>query len=72
MEARIRDYVASYSAPEIETAFVKCIEKGCNVMLVGRDIRIFDLDFDVFAEHNGFQGALVGGDSNLRVVSLQR
>jgi hypothetical protein len=30
------------------------------------------LDFDVFAEHNGFQGALVGGDSNLRVVSLQR
>ncbi len=72
MEARIRDYVASYSAPEIETVFVQCLEKGCNVLLVGRDIRIFDLDFDVFAAHNGFKSALVGGDSKLRVVSLQR
>jgi hypothetical protein len=72
MEARIRDHVASYSAPAIKTVLVKCIEEGCNVTLIGRDIRIFDLEFDVFAEQNGFQHAVLRGDSNMRFVWLQR
>ncbi len=72
MEARIRDHVASYSAPAIEAVIVSCVEEGCNVTLTGRDIRIFDLEFDVFAERNGFQHAVLRGDSNVRFVWLQR
>jgi hypothetical protein len=72
MERRIRDYIASYSAPEIKTVIAECVEEGCNVMLVGRDIRIFDLEFDVFAETNGFQHAVLRGDGSFRFVWLQR
>jgi hypothetical protein len=72
MEARIRDYVASYSSPDIETVLVKCVEQGCTVALVGRDVRIFDFEFDVFAEQNGFKHALVSGAPNSRRVWLER
>jgi len=72
MEGRIRDHVASYSAPGIDGMIVKCIEEGCGVTLVGREIRIFDLEFDVFAEQNGFQSAATSGDSNARYVWLKR
>jgi len=51
---------------------VKCRQEGCNALIGGHDIPIFDLDFDVFAERNGFHHALVGGDSNHRTVWLQR
>lgn len=71
-EARIRDHIASYPALGITSVLVNCIEQGCNIVLVGRDIHIFDLEFDVFAEQNGFQHAVLRGDSNLRFVWLQR
>ena len=41
-------------------------------MLTGRDIHIFDFEFDVFAEQNGFQHAVLRGDGNMRLVWLQR
>jgi hypothetical protein len=47
-------------------------EAGCYVVLVGRDIPIFDFDFDAFAEQNGFARALLRGESNRRVVWLER
>jgi hypothetical protein len=72
MEARIRDHIASYPAPSITGVLVKCLENGCNALMVGRDIRIFDLEFDVFAEQNGFKHAVLGGDSSRRFVWLQR
>ena len=72
MESRIRQYVASRPVPEITQVVVRCIEEGCNVTLVGDDIRIFDLQFDVFAEQNGFQHAVLGGDKELGLVWLQR
>jgi hypothetical protein len=72
MEARIRDHVAAYSAPAIEAVLVKCIDEGCNVSLVGRDIRVFDLGFDAFAEQNGFHHAVLRGDGNMRFVWLER
>ena len=72
METRIRRHVASYSVPGIQTVLVECIEKGCSVSLVGYDIRIFDLEFDVFAEQNGFQRAALNGDANMRLIWLQR
>jgi len=31
---------------------VKCRQEGCNALIGGHDIPIFDLDFDVFAERS--------------------
>jgi hypothetical protein len=72
MERRIREYVASRPDLGVTDAVVECREQGCRALLVGRDIRIFDFDFDVFAEQNGFQRAMVGGDRNGRSVWLER
>jgi hypothetical protein len=72
MESRIRDHVASHSELGVTDVIVECREEGCRALLVGRDIRIFDFDFDVFAEQNGFQKALVGGDRYGRSVWLER
>jgi hypothetical protein len=72
MEARIREHISSYGSLELTGVLVKCREEGCNALIGGHDIPIFDLDFDVFAERNGFRHALVGGDSNHRTVWLQR
>ena len=47
-------------------------DDGCNVLIAGHDIRVFDLESDRFAEQNGFRHAIVGGDSGLRTVWLQR
>jgi hypothetical protein len=74
MENRIRENVARYPEAGVSDARVHCVEAGCTVVLTGRAIRIFDLEFDVFAEQNGFKHALLsgGGNSNQRFVWLQR
>jgi hypothetical protein len=72
MEARIREHIASYPGVEITDTLTTCREEGCSVMLVGRDIRIFALEFERFAEQNGFEHAVLGGDSDRRFVWLQR
>jgi hypothetical protein len=51
---------------------VECRQEGCNALIGGHDIPIFDLDFDVFAARNDFRHAIVGGDPNHRTVWLQR
>jgi hypothetical protein len=71
MEARIRDHIAAHSAVPPTRLLVKCRDSGCNAMLVGRDIQIFALQFDLFAEQNGFKHAILGGDS-YRFVWLER
>jgi hypothetical protein len=72
MDSRIRAHVASRPELGVTDVLVECREEGCSVMLVGRDIRIFDFQFDVFAEQNGFEHALLRGDGNRRLVWLQR
>jgi hypothetical protein len=72
MEGRIREHIASHPDMEITDTLTTCREEGCSVMLVGRDIRIFDLEFESFAEQNGFEHAVLGGDSDRRFVWLQR
>jgi hypothetical protein len=72
MERRIRDHVASRPELGVTDVVVECREQGCSALLVGREIRIFDFEFDVFAEQNGFQRAMVGGDRNGRSVWLER
>jgi hypothetical protein len=72
MEDRIRDHVTSRPELGVTDVLVDCRERGCYVLLVGSDIPIFDFDFDVFAEQNGFARALLRGESNRRVVWLER
>jgi hypothetical protein len=72
MERRIRDHVASRPELGVTDVVVTCREQGCSALLVGRDIRVFDFDFDAFAEQNGFQKAVVGGPPNGRSVWLER
>lgn len=72
MEARIREHIASHPELGLTDVVVACREEGCNATLIGSSIRIFDLAFDQFAEQNGFQHAVLGGDSNRRFVWLQR
>jgi hypothetical protein len=71
MEARIRDHIARH--PGVAGTLIKCRNDGCNVMLEGAAIRVFDLEFDRFAEQNGFRHAVLGGHTNSRrFVWLQR
>ena len=72
MEARIREHISSYRAPNLSRVLAQCRSDGCSVLIAGHDIRVFDLDFDRFAEQNGFRHAVLGGDSSLRAVWLQR
>jgi hypothetical protein len=72
METRIREHIASHPALTLTGKLIACREEGCNVVLVGSDIRIFDLKFEDFAEQNGFKHAVLGGDSSRRYVWLQR
>jgi len=72
MEGRIRDHVASRPELGVTDVLVDCREAGCYVVLAGRDIPIFDFDFDAFAEQNGFARALLRGESNRRLVVLER
>jgi hypothetical protein len=72
MEARIREHVSSYPGLDLTRAIVTCRDEGCSVLMVGHDIRIFDLEFDQFAEQNGFRHAIIGGDRARRHVWLQR
>ena len=72
MESRIRDHVASRPDLGVTDALVDCRQAGCTVMLVGRDIRVFEFDFDVFAEQNGFARAVLRGERNRRLVWLER
>jgi hypothetical protein len=71
-DERIRGYVASRPGLGVAAVRIECVEQGCTVMLVGRDIRIFELEFDVFAERNGFARAVLRGDGNRRLVWLER
>jgi hypothetical protein len=72
MESRIRNHVASRPGLGVTNVLVDCREEGCNVILVGQDIPVFDFDFDVFAEQNGFERAVLRGTSNHRLVWLKR
>jgi hypothetical protein len=72
MEARIRDHIASYPDLTLSRLLVKCREDGCNVMMVGRAVPFFELEFDHFAEQNGFTQVTPGGNRDRRFVWLQR
>jgi hypothetical protein len=72
MEAAIRSHIASRAELALTDSSVHCQASGCEILMKGRDIRLVDLEFDRFAEQNGFRRALVYGDASFRTVWLQR
>jgi hypothetical protein len=72
MKTRIGDHIASHPEAHVTSFWVQCEENGCTVLLSGRDIRIFDLEFEVFAEQNGFTRAVPAGGGDVRRVWLER
>jgi hypothetical protein len=72
MEAAIRAHVARYPAVVLTNLDARCNERGCAVVLEGDDVPVYDLEFDVFAEQNGFHHASVNGRGGHRVVWLPR
>ena len=71
-EAAIRTHVAKYPELALTDLFVHCEARGCEILMQGQDIRIFELEFDRFAEENGFRHAVLSGDAGFRAVWLQR
>ncbi len=71
-EAGIRTHIAKYPELALTDLFVHCEARGCEILMQGQDIRIFELEFDRFAEENGFRHAVLSGDAGLRAVWLQR
>jgi hypothetical protein len=70
MEGKIRAHIKQYSDVSLTDLRIKCEERGCLVLMRGPKIPIFELDFDRFAEENGFASALPGGDASRRIVWL--
>jgi hypothetical protein len=71
-EAAIRSHIAKYPAFSLSDLFVHCEARGCEILMRGEGLRPFELEFDRFAEDNGFRYAVLGGDEALRTVWLQR
>lgn len=72
MEAKLLAYVTGLGEAGIEVLRIKCEARGCMLLMLGNDIDVFRFDFDAFAEANGFQSALIGGEASHRVVTLRR
>jgi hypothetical protein len=71
-EAAIHTHVAKYPDVVITDLFVHCERRGCEILMRGENLPAFALEFDRFAEENGFRHAVVLGDETLRSVWLQR
>ena len=71
MEAKLRAHIDRYRGESLTDLRIKCEERGCVVLMQGQHIRIFDFEFDRFAEENGFASAFVGGDAARRTVWLR-
>jgi len=72
MDSRIREHIAAHPGLGVTDVSIQCREEGCSALLVGSDIHIFDFEFDAFAEQNGFQKAVIGGQRDRRSVWLER
>jgi hypothetical protein len=72
MESTILSYVAQQPNLALTGLQVQCANEGCLLLMIGTGIRVYDMNFDVFADEHGFNGALVGGDSRARTVFLRR
>jgi hypothetical protein len=74
MEAKIFAHVAMFPNDAITDLRIKCEERGCIILMQGRNIQseqIRQFDFHRFAEENGFLRAEHGGFEERRIVTLR-
>jgi hypothetical protein len=71
-EAAIHSHIAKYPDLAVTDLFVHCEARGCEILMRGEKLQVFELEFDRFAEENGFLHAVVLGDESFRTVWLQR
>lgn len=74
MESTILAYIAEHPALQLTDLQVQCAESGCVVFMGGKEIPIYQMNFDVFAEKHGFANAVIRGSdgSDRRIVFLRR
>jgi len=73
MESAILSHIGRHPGLKLTNLQVQCAEDGCLILLIGRDIPVYELDFDVFATEHGFSAALIRGDGiQDRTVFLRR
>jgi hypothetical protein len=73
METAILSHIGRHPGLKLTNLQVQCAEDGCLILLIGRDIPVYELDFDVFATEHGFSAALIRGDGiQDRTVFLRR
>lgn len=74
MENTILAYIAEHPALELTDLQVQCAESGCVIFMGGKEIPVYQLNFDVFAEEHGFANATIRGSdgSDRRIVFLRR
>jgi hypothetical protein len=74
MENTILAYIAERPALELTDLQVQCAESGCVIFMGGKEIPVYQLNFDVFAEEHGFANAVIRGSdgSDRRIVFLRR
>ena len=73
MESTILSYIGQHAGLKLTSLQVQCVERGCLILLIGRDIPVYELDFETFAAEHGFNAALIRGDGiEARTVFLRR
>jgi len=73
MESTILSHIGQHPGLKLTNLQVQCAEEGCLILLIGRDIPVYELDLDVFATEHGFNAALIRGDGiEDRTVFLRR
>jgi hypothetical protein len=73
MESAILSHIGRHPGLKLTNLQVQCADDGCLILLIGRDVPVYELDFDEFATENGFGAALIRGDGiRDRTVFLRR
>lgn len=73
MESAILAHIGRHPGLKLTNLQVQCAEDGCLILLIGREIPVYELDLDVFATEHGFSAALIRGDGiQDRTVFLRR
>jgi hypothetical protein len=59
MEGSILSYIAQRPGLELTDLQVQCSARECIIFIAGNDIPIYEMGFDVFANEQGFESAII-------------
>ena len=70
MQAKLQAHVMRYPDVALDDLRIRCDQRACLVLMRGHGIQIFQFEFDVFAEQNGFASVQPYGDESQRMIWL--